>query len=647
MKTKTLSLFAAGIFLMIILGGVASAAVFEMNKVSEPSSVAHDAGSFDVLFNITYTGSSSSGITVGFGNSSITSGSASITNLYDTPLNQNETKTLTATVVFDPYQSGIISGVIYASPSLGSDANFTFAVPITPSSSLSVSDSSVPSGENSTIVSIKNTGNVNLNNIQLSASGDFDVSINPATIASLAAGESENVTVSVITDMDDLKIGSNSVTLTAASGNASDSGTLSVYRSYCEYDDLGNLNIKIEDFTNNGISGTVFGEDKDWFPLDEIEVEIEVENDGNDDIDDIVVEWGLYNEKTGEWIIDDEEKDFNLKDGDRETLRITFNLDKNVDELNDNGFVFYAKATGEDDEFGGNETCMSDSEDIEVVVESDFVVLNDLKVPETVQCGGELQLTAEVWNIGDDDQEDVYVSVYNRELGIDEKVIIGDIDAFEDEKLDTLLKIPEDAEEKDYTLRLWVYDEDNEVYRTDYDDDDSEFTIPVRVEGSCIDERDGEEAVPDAAVSASLESGGVPGEEMIIRATITNTGDESSTYRINAAGYAEWASSAEVAPNALILGSGDSGEVLFTFDVIEDVEEGEKSFDIEVVSDGEMVIKQPVSVVIEGKQGLGIPGGITGRIISGENWYLWGVGLLNIILVIIIIAIAVRIARKS
>ena len=57
----------------------------------------------------------------------------------------------------------------------------------------------------------------------------------------------------------------------------------------------------------------------------------------------------------------------------------------------------------------------------------------------------------------------------------------------------------------------------------------------------------------------------------------------------------------------------------------------------------EKVISQPVSVLVE-KAGFSL---ITGNIVLGENWYLWGIGALNIILVLIIIIVAVRLVRKK
>ena len=107
---------------------------------------------------------------------------------------------------------------------------------------------------------------------------------------------------------------------------------------------------------------------------------------------------------------------------------------------------------------------------------------------------------------------------------------------------------------------------------------------------------------------------------------------------MNVAGYSDLASSFSLDQNTLSLNKGESKNVLITLDVNRDAA-GSKTFFLELVSDGKLT-RQPVTVSIsEGAAG------ITGFITEG-NWYLWGIGLLNIVLIIIIIVVAVRIARK-
>ena len=90
---------------------------------------------------------------------------------------------------------------------------------------------------------------------------------------------------------------------------------------------------------------------------------------------------------------------------------------------------------------------------------------------------------------------------------------------------------------------------------------------------------------------------------------------------------------------------GKSKDVLMTFNVNKDVS-GDKLFNIDVLSEGESVLKQSVSITIEKASGFNLSG-ITGNIISEGNWYLWGIGALNVLLVIIIILVAIKVAKKS
>ena len=84
---------------------------------------------------------------------------------------------------------------------------------------------------------------------------------------------------------------------------------------------------------------------------------------------------------------------------------------------------------------------------------------------------------------------------------------------------------------------------------------------------------------------------------------------------------------------------GQEGSVPFL--VKEDVS-GTQTFNIEVLTDNENPIQQPVSVVITEKSA----GFLLGGFVDQDNWYVWGIGLLNLILIIVIIVVAIRVARK-
>ncbi|MFH1801301.1 MAG: putative S-layer protein [archaeon] len=436
-----------------------------------------------------------------------------------------------------------------------------------------------------------------------------------------------------------------STTLSASTGG-SQLVSFAKNTGFCIFDgnEYSNLNDDLEMEIRNINVKSGFGKDEEWLLFDEIEVELRVKNENDDyKIRDISVEWGIYNSETGGWVIEvDEEEEIDLKKNTDETIILSFKLDDELDEdleeIANGNLVLYVRATGEvDDDAGEYFACASDFDStISVEDESDFVILNNIQFPEVNRCGDEMRITAEVWNIGDNEQDDVSVRIYNSELGIDKVFKIGDMDEFDDAKLDVLIKIPANAKEKSYNLVFEVRDEYNDVYESNFKDKKSVFERELRIEGGCA-------VNAKALISASVESGGKAGGELIIKATVTNTGDATATYVLSAAGYTSWASSS-ASQNTFTLDKGQSRELFYTFNVKEDVS-GEQIFNFELMSGTELVLTQPVSVLIEESSSRGYFSGITGAAIS-ENAWLWGIAFLNIILVVVIIFVAVRIARK-
>ena len=114
------------------------------------------------------------------------------------------------------------------------------------------------------------------------------------------------------------------------SDNATENATVKVEITnddFCEFDNEGDVRVDIDDMSNNGI-----GDDDVWYPLDEIEVTVELDNRGSDDVADIEVEWGLYDESSDEWIIEVQDEDnLDVDEDDKDTVTFTFNLDKDLD----------------------------------------------------------------------------------------------------------------------------------------------------------------------------------------------------------------------------------------------------------------------------------------------------------------------------
>jgi len=427
--------------------------------------------------------------------------------------------------------------------------------------------------------------------------------------------------------------------------------------TFCKPDTINDtdltLNVKID---NKGA-----GKDYQWLPLDIIEVEVELKNDkSNVDLSDVVLELGLFKEGSTSNIADDmvwiseENEEYQLGDVDEnERSKHIFEFQIDPNEVNSGNYILMVKAYPNGDE---NEVCIDHSIDlaednfgvseyyatIDVNKESDrdkMVVVDEDSVGIlSASCNQEIAFTADVWNIGNKDfQDQIMVSLYNQELGFDlKKVILGDLDEGDNTEVSFAFKVPSNATEKTYSLYLqtyYDYDESSGSYEVDYDrrSDDS-FVVYLTVSGNCAIVHS-----TSPVISAILESEAKAGQDLVVRALVTNPGDSIITYVINAAGYAEWATTAVLSQNSFTLGPGETEEVLITLSVKEDATEGTKLFNIELVSEGLYIDTQAVEVYIEGKSGFNFTGPVA---------YAYALGLLSIILLVVIIIVSIRLARK-
>ncbi|MFH1358736.1 MAG: putative S-layer protein, partial [archaeon] len=382
-----------------------------------------------------------------------------------------------------------------------------------------------------------------------------------------------------------------------------------------------------------------------WYPYDEIEVELEIKNKGNWDIDNIEVEWILYT-TDGKEIMDNTLNDFNLKDGKDEIVTFTFKLDENIDDFEGENAVLYIRAKGTIDDndagvYDGEDTCDSEKTNVDVYADDDFVILTDFKINGVelneisfdeygFNCGQEITITAEAWNIGSDDQEEVSMRIYNNVLGINEMIELGDIDAYENKEFSFNLDIPKESEEKWYSLEFRIFDEDNDMFENSQDDE-AIFNIFFEVEGSC--------GLLEPTMSAELLTEAKENQEMTIKVTIKNVGSKDAAYRLNAAGFGDWAELIEISERDISVDAGKSKDVLFKFKTKKD-SAGERFFDIEVYSDNKMIAKQPVVVSIEEVKNNNVKEFIQ------NNWKLLLIGLVNLILIIAIIIVAIRTYRR-
>jgi hypothetical protein len=458
------------------------------------------------------------------------------------------------------------------------------------------------------------------------------------------------VTVSyTVPDTFNFKYGKTYSTILTADGNGTSTNATKTIifkdKDFClGTANAGNLEITLEDYTL--VKG--FGDiDDGVYPLSEIEVEINVLNSGSYDVDRITVEWELYS-TSGRKIDSGEETRFNLKDGDDKTLKFNILLDQDIDEFENDNPVLYIRAKGKIDDpdrrgvHDNEETCkyLRDT-DLEIEARDDFVIvdldtINGNEVTESYfegpfQCGSKISIAGKVWNVGDADQDDVFVRVYSKALGINQNIDFGTVDSYKNEDLFFEFDIPEDLDEGNYRIDFEVYDENNQLYNNNQDED-SITSLTFKVEGNC--------KIAEPLIDVRLASGNVTaGEEVELKVTIVNQEDRDVEFSLAASDYNSWAESVSVNPVSYTLTAGGAEEFSVKIKVKEDVQ-GEKTFNLNVLAEGKIVTVQPIAVDVQEAEFK------WSKVFENQDTRLIAIAVLNLLLIIIIVLVARRILRR-
>ncbi len=463
-----------------------------------------------------------------------------------------------------------------------------------------------------------------------------------------------SVSVTSTSTVNTLAEGTYAVTYTAVDSSlnsATAARTVIVYNTFCTAGSSStNLNLNV-DIANKGN-----GEDNEWQPLDTIEIEVEFDNsrsssNGAYDLNDVIFEIGIFDsagkDVAGDmiWISEDAEK-FEFGDVDEgDDAKHVFEFRVNPAEFSaDGNYKVKIKAYPAGKEAADCIDYSTDltsfgtskySADISVNLPGDdeAVVVDEktLPAPASAQCEQAVAFSADIWNIGNKDFEDkIMIALFNSELGVSEnKTLTGDLDQGENTQVTFTFDVPAGVAEKIYNLDMKLYydwDADN----SEYDEVSKEtFNFPLTVSSNCVP--------PELTISASLESGGKAGESLVVKSTITNTGDEETTYTFALSGYSDWASNAKI-NNTLTLAAGQSGAVTVSFDVDKKAD-GDKTFNIEAYSsDSELLKTQPVQVGIEGKQGFNFS--------DSDSLVPILIALISAIVIAIIIVLLVKASKK-
>ncbi len=626
-KRTLLGMIGLLAFAILTLNLVSAASLsIDDTTVVIPENISHNAGSFQITFELENTGESAD---IDWDASEINQ-DATFEFSHD-HINEDQTISITATINFPAHKSGVISGTIVADPSgRGGNVELSFSVQITESSTLSIEITTPLTKTQNGTITITNTGNQQLSDITLTSEEDADFSITfddaPFT---LPAGDSKIIEISSA-DVDKLKLGDDNIlTITATSEDITREAKIIIELSYCELGVIGDLKISYFDISN------LDGKDEEWKPLDEIEIEVEIENRGNDDIDDIILEILVMDgdkDVTKDFKFDKTEINLGDIDEDDEKIGI-FRISELPADLKDGTYRIYIKAYSEDEE----ETQCIDNKDsykeIEIKREEDSaVIIKDYEFTKIAKAGDTIELRLNVYNIGKDKEDHVLVLLDNSELNIDERINIRNLRSGRKEEVVFTIKIPESAESKEYNLRIstyFDYDKGDILETASYDlnsIDDLDVTYRTRL---TITQ---EQQIP--TITAVLDSSAKVGEELVVRVSIANH-EDATEFIIAATNYEEWATLLGVEPSILNINKGSTGQTQIT---LKPTEAGTKTFTVNVIYNGQ-TIEQAVQLNIAEKTGP-----FTGAFSGLGDTGLYIIAIVVLILIIIIIILIVKVS---
>ncbi|MDP3881791.1 MAG: putative S-layer protein [Nanoarchaeota archaeon] len=500
------------------------------------------------------------------------------------------------------------------------------------------------------IINVTNLGNAGLSTVTLTAEGSIPVTFSDNNFGLNVKG-SRSVQVTA-TSTSNLKFGSNPINIIASGSNGVSSQLqLDLVKTFCRSGEVGrNLSIQSVEIDTDA------DEEDEWKPLTKVVIEADVENIGTDKISNVYVEFGLF-DSNGKNVADDLDfesadaevvKIGSIDDADEEKATFEFIVPADFKE---GSYRIALKAYSKSSSLGEDRLCTASSsdlaeafyEEVSVIKEDDedkLIIFDEVSMsPTEAICGSRIVVNFDMINVGEDEQDQVKVSLVNPELGLSvSQEIREDLGSGDSESLSFTFNIPDRATSKTYTLRLGAeYDYRSGRYRESTSDP---YEISLRV--TCANAPGGN-GQSNVLITASLaqDSQAKAGEEMTINARVTNTGLNSSNFIIGVRNEDSWATLESISERVVLLQPGESREIRIVLDVDEDAS-GENTFTIDALSEGRTESRDVV-IDIAGTKSAG------GSSLFGSlknNSLLWVIGLVNLVLIILIIIVAVRLSRR-
>lgn len=641
MNTKNISFVLAFLTSVVLLVGVASATfasdVSIVNSSALQINISHGQ-SQAISFFLSNANSAGTNYTVKetkvVSSSPLTASPSAFSSIL---LNWGANSSMSSTVTVPLYTApGNYNVIIEAVNDTTVSKTFTVNVPSSPSFTITRTTDIVSRGNNGTL-SLVNTGNRELT-LSLTSSGAFnalfyDSNNNQVTSVPLPISTTP-VTLKVVpTNLPStFAFGDNVMTVTATSPLVQNSVPFKIHEGFCKPVKGTNLSLSNIDVSNDGD-----GDDTEWFLLDDLMVKVDVDNIGPTDLDDVYVVFGLF-DSAGTNLVkkltfsnEDEDKvrAGNIDSGDDK--RVTYEF-KVPGDIKTGSYTMVFKAYSKD---AGESNLCVDSSTQQVSInnqddEGEFIGFDDIVLSQNeATCGETVSLDFETVNVGENDEDQVKVLLYNQELGINQFVEIKQgLDIGDSHATSFSFEIPSGMAEKYYNLELSSeYDYDNGEYR---EFSDGTELVPIKVFGCGA-------SSSSSSLSASVQSDAKPGEDLIVAVSVTNTGSSSATYTIDARAYSDWARLVSISGTPVTIPAGETRTLQITLLPNSDAS-GDQSFVVQA-SSGSNIQTKTVPVSFSGSSSS------FWQSIS-QNKLAWIVGLVNLVLIILIIIVAVKLSRN-
>jgi hypothetical protein len=199
-----------------------------------------------------------------------------------------------------------------------------------------------------------------------------------------------------------------------------------------------------------------------------LEIDLDVENDGSEDLTNVNLEVWLYDETLKQIVAFDASGEQTIDDGQDESFSVSFEISESLDE--DHNYDLYIKTYKTDDELNHHEVKVKD---FDLLDESDLcdvghLDIDDFDVDDDEYTQGDtIQIDVDIENTDNDDIKDVIVEVWITEQGETkklekEKSSATDIDEDETESFSFEIEIDDDWDDGDYEIHVQAYEDDEE-----------------------------------------------------------------------------------------------------------------------------------------------------------------------------------------